>query len=436
MISFGPKRRVLPTQSEGEVALAQRQVAQAISKAADKTSTSVSIDAWKCRVWLRNTRASVPCPCSQSQDSQGEGGTSMASPDADFVIPRGEGADVGWDDRGVPRVDMPTRGPDDDYPDQNTGALLSLERMLLGDGKRCGLCLGTGWLDGYRIHGAERHVLGACEGVPGVTVTGDATALVDGSRDTPTFVGPGSVEWLVDLLPSFPFVDCARLRDGLAPASGGKVEGRLSDSDPWTPLDQLLGTDVGSSVGARFAFSLPASLQVRLTLAEGEYASHVEIVARGEELVSLQLPQMTQAAAREIIAPFVSEEFEVDPAIGPLERETLFEVPSKSGVQAQLYAVTDVQVKRSAAGAIFGVTGTVRSIQPTEALVAALLEDGYVGQPGLSLPPRALESTGSGVPAGAGSLPESGPEAVRRGPVQREGGGVEQGYTITLHSDL
>ena len=438
MISFGPKRRVLPPSGEGEIALAQRQVAQAVSKAAEKARVSVAIDAWRCRVWMRNPRAAVPCPCSTSEIPQIPGETSMANPDADYVIPRTEGNDLGWPDSGAPDpygAAAKSRGPNDDYPPQPQFDVTSLERMLMGDGKRCGLCLGTGWLDGYRIYGAERHVLGACEGLPGVTVVGDATAMVDTSSDTPTFVGPGSVTWSVDLLASYPYLDSVRLRDGIGPARCGVVEGSVNGCG-WAPLDDLLCTDSGPSVNRVVPFALPATLSVRLTLDVGERASHVEIITRGVDLVSLQLPQITQAAAREIIAPFVSEEFEVDPSIGAVERETLFEIPSVDGVQPQLYAVTDVTVKRASSGAIFGVTGTVRSLQPTEVLVAALLEDGYVGQPGQSIPPRALEATGSGVPAGAGNAPDSGPDALRRGAVRRDSGGENSGYTITLSSDL
>lgn len=436
MISFGRRRAVVPPSSEGDGAVAQRQVAQAAVKAAEKARNAVLVDGWRCRVWARNPRGSIKCPC--SSEAARPPVDSTLDPSADFVIPRYEGDDERWADSGSadPEHESSSSSPvDASYPAKsvNEEQVEYLERLLLGEGSRCAICFGTGFIDGYRLWGGERLVMCSAVDSPGVTLV-DGTAVVDFDADTPTMLGPGVVTWELELLGTLPLVDVARLRDGLGEGTG-TLEARIAGtSDEFVPLQELLGPEFGGSGGHAALVALPTTLEVRLTLADGDRASHVEVVVRAGELPAVQLPQVNQAGNREIVAAFITEDFELDPRVGAIERQSVIEVPPQGSAAAQLYVVTDVTVKRVAGGSIFGVVGQVRNVQPVEVLVALSVEGDYSGVVSLGAAPSGLEATGAGMNAGLLGEPDDGAGAMRRGPVEKTEGDGSPSRVITLQS--
>jgi hypothetical protein len=410
-------------------------------RSAVRTSIAVGVDAHPCRVWLRNPRGSVPCPCSSASDASDA--TPLApSGRADIILSTGDGDQLSALDHG-----FPTGGPTaaagtdsapDGRPDPQQGWIGDVARMLLGNGRRCGLCLGTGWIDGFRVHGGERLIFCAAD-TDTVTVTdGTEDPFVDLDCPTPTLVGPGAVEWATEIPRGQHWLDALRVRNGLRPSDGGwTLLARHVSTDAWVPMDRLLGVDDGVFQGIRLDDGVAGNpLQVRLELAAHARVSHVEMVTRSVPLVALQLPQLLQSASAELVGPILSEEFELDPRVGWIERGTILEVPGIAGRVGSVWHVTDVTVKRTAGGQIFGVTGTARNVQPTEVLAAASLEDALVtGQMDQGVAPRGLESSSGGEPMGlpVGSTDDSA-TALKRGIPERLQGGTSAGPTVVLLS--
>ena len=429
-VDLGAPRSAIPPSNVGQQNVAQRRVAQAVARAAVKTSNAVAVDAHLCRLWVKNPRGTVPCPCSSEALSRG---SAYGPGSSRVLIEPGEGDDLRAPDSSYPQgraeadneqlPSEPDRG--ESYPDY----IDDVARLLLGNGKRCGICWGTGWVDGHRLWGGERLVLCAADTV-GVTVDPDSTAELDLSASTPTMVSsPGSVSpswvrWTLELPVNLTMVDALRVRSGLGPAEGNWSLSAVTPAYPGG-ADAALALGLAQGVPAPSLTPATTPTSITLTLGPGARVSHVELVLRSERLVNLQLPQLQAVASAELIAPYMVEEFELDPVVGYIERGSILEVPPRGDGLGSVWLVSDVTVKRSAQGGVFGVIGTARSVQPTEVLACASLDESLavgVLDPGHAH--RGLEATESGQPSGVGGVTDDSVAAVLRGSQQRLGGGV------------
>lgn len=405
----------------------QRRIAQEVSRAAERTRVAVSVDAHQARVWLRNPRGTIPCAC-----SAGRGGSGLPGTNADVVLAPGEGDFLNSPDSGYPLAGPPPASGDDRPPlsadsPQAPPWLEDLATLFLGGGRRCGVCWGTGWVDGHRLWGGYR-LLMCITDTTQVTLVDDSGVSVDSDSPCPTMVGPGTVTWSLDIPYGNKYVDALRVRDGLVPSSGGYVlEGRVASDEEgkWRPVEEVLGLADYRIVGSEGIIACDVEgLQIRMTLLQGARVSHVELVVRSEPLVNVQLPQLQQAANQELIAPQFAVDFELDPVVGAVERGSLLEIPGQGGMLGGLWIVTDVEPKKSAQGQIFGMTGQVRNAQPTDVVSAALLDDSNIGvvDPGYST--RGLEPQLGGEPSGPLGDTDESVAAAKRGSQPRVGGGT------------
>lgn len=424
--SFGRSRRVLPAPNLGAAANVQRRLEQEASRAAQRTRVAVSVDAYPARLWLRTPRSTIPCACSAGKP--GDAGSA-----ANVQLTPGEGDYLELPDSGY-RVEGPKPAAGDDLPEESVSVdsspawLGDLTRMLMGNGKRCGLCWGTGWIDGYRLWGGYRFIACAVDTVQ-VKLVDESGIMVDTDSPTPTFVGPGYVVWDVEVPRGNSWVDALRVRAGLQSAVGDFVlEARTSADAPdtWRPAEVVLGLSGANVVGSSGLLPDDAysGLQLRLTLSHGVRASHAELVVRSESLVNTQLQQLQQAASQELIAPQISIEFELDPVVGAIERGTLVEVPGRRGHLGSLWQVTDVTVAKTAAGQVFNVRGNVRNVQPTDVVSAAMLDDTNIGVFDDGTATRGLEPQIGGEPGGLDDVTDESPAAAKRGTQPRLGGGT------------
>ena len=427
-ISFGPPRRVLPPSNLGMSEVAQRRIVEAAGRASERTRIAIAPDSHQCRVWLRNPRSTIPCPCSAKHDSSPSGNPVG---DVRVSIHMNEGDMLEAIDAGFPIAPLQPAAGEDQPPDSvippegNPSWLEDVARLLLGNGKRCGLCLGNGWLNGYHLYGGVRIICCVAD-TDYAILTDDTGPLVDVDSPTPTFVGPGSVTWTVNIPTYTRQIDALRVRDGLSPATGMYVLEASTNYNPyWRDASIVLGCADGTGYsGAYITDESMSGLQLRLTLGRGVRASHVELFLRSEPLVNLQLPQLQQAASQELVSPFISTEFELSPEVGNIERGSLFEVPGVSGRIGAVYVVTDIQVKQTAKGLIWGITGNVRAAQPTDVVACALLDDTLsIGLIDGGTSTRGLEANESGQPGGLAGQTDDSLAAAKRGSSKRIGGG-------------
>lgn len=425
-VSFGPKRSVLPPSNLGQNFVANRRVAEAAGRAAERTRIAVSVDGFPTRVWLRNPRGSVKCPCSSAM--LGEQNPLTPTNSSVVVLDTGEGADLNAVDSGYPRGG-PTPQPDENLPASapegwSSDWIDSIGHLLLGDGRRCGLCWGTGWIDGHRLYGGQRYLCCATSN-PWVTVDPSSDVEVTLETTTPTMVGPGVVTWELSIQPGMIYFDAIRVRNGLRAAGLGWTLTAVTPEYPG-------GVDASIALGVNYGFVAGQCLeanqipsQLTLTLEDGCEVSHVELVLRSEELINVQLPNLQMTASTELVAPFMQDEFEVDPTIGSLERGSIFEIPGFGGRLGSVWLVADVTENRTAQGVTWGIIGSARNVQPNEILACVSLEDSLsigIIDPGLAS--RGFESTGGGVSSGLPNGSTDASEAANlRGTPKRQGGG-------------
>lgn len=435
-VKFSRSRSIIPPPSLGSEGLVQRRVEEAALRAAERTRIAVTPDSYTCRLWARNPRGTIPCPCS----THGPGAAPNPAGDVRVVIHPDEGDMLGGPDNGYPLTHMdPLSGetqPDESLTPTNANPswLEDVTRLLLGNGRRCGLCWGTGWINGHKLWGGARLLFCAVDD-DYVTLEDDTGILVDVDSPTPTFVGPGYITWNAEIPSYTRHVDALRVREGLSPAKGYFVLEARTSADPpnvWRDAAVVVGCPDGCGADSIVPDNALDGLQFRLKLGRGVRVSHVELVLRSEPLVHLQLPQIQQAASQELIAPFVSIDFEVDPSVGALERGSLFEIPGVSGRLGSVWVVTDVTVKQTTRGSVYGVIGNVRNAQPTDVVIAALMDDSSIGLMDGGVPTRGLEATTGGQPSGVDGYSDESEAASKRGVQPRAGGGSAPAHPVSI----
>lgn len=440
MISFNRPRIVLPVQNYGLEYTAQRKVAESAERAAKKTQNALKVDSFQTRLWLRNPRGSVQCVCSsQTLNYSVNGATPLAPPNSGkIILDSGQGDDLDLVDSGYPLGGQPNSPNkllpegEHDFVDKSTW-IDSIGKLLMGDGRRCALCWGTGWIDGHRMWGGQRFICCSIS-TPWTTVDPASECQVDLDTPTPTFVGPGTITWELQSLPNLNILDAFRIRCGEFPA----------DSEGWTltvfnsanpgGIDYSLFLGAGIAVGQTLAASaIPTKLT--LTLQADVRVSHIEMVMRSEPLINVQLPNLTLTASTELVQPFIQEEFEVDPKIAWLERGSIFEIPGIGGRLGSVWLVQDVIENRTAQGFAWNITGSARNVQPNEIYSCVSMEDALsIGIMDYGLGIRGLESTGDSEPSGLGNQTDEGFAVLDNdGDQPRMGGGTSTfSGTITL----
>ena len=436
MISFGRPNRVLPPNSLGQQFVAQRKVAETAGRAAEKASIAISVDAFPTRVWNRNPRGTVQCPCSSRSVGQG---SNPASPDYNgkIILDSGQGDDLEAVDSGYPldgaALTTNTQLPKGESTYNNSSDWIdNIGRLLLGDGRRCGICWGTGWVDGHHLYGGQRYVCCAVN-TPWSTIDDSSDGDIDLDSPTPTFVGPATLVWDLTTTPYINILDAFRIREGLNPADSYGWQLTVFNAANPSGVDVSVFLGGGIAIGqALSANQIPTKLE--LTLQPDVRVSHIELVLRSEPLQNLQIPNLNLTASTELVQPFIQEEFEVDPKIAWLERGSIFEIPGINGRLGSVWLVQDVNINRTAEGLCWGITGSARNVQPNEVFSCVSLEDALtLGILDYGVGERGEESTEDSEPSGIGDTTDESFAAVNRGSQQRVGGGNSLfAGTITL----
>jgi hypothetical protein len=417
-VRIGNPHWVTPNQNLGQNTIAQRRLSEMAGRAAEKTRVSVAVDAWPVRLYLHNPNGTIVCPCSAHYGARASNPIAPGG-SADVYLDGGEGDDIGAVDSGYPLY----RGDDPQLEDNKTrmddpnglsdvGAAVA--RMLLGNGRRCGICWGTGWVDGHRMWGGNRRM------------------------------------WKVRINNSDKLLDAIRVRDQLVASPGGFVLEASCDGETWGdpivvlktggpsaerpgPVDDFspVPSGVGFYPGSKIT---TGTYYFRLTLQPAARVSHVELVSRSESMVNMQLPQLVQNASAELIAPFMVEEFELDPVVGFVERGSLIDLEPRGGMVGSVWVVTDVTIKKTSQGQIFGVTGTARSAQPMDVVACVSMSDALdMGLLDRGRATRGLEASGGGAPEGIEpNVVDASVQAARRGASPRLGAGNENPRSVII----
>jgi hypothetical protein len=234
--------------------------------------------------------------------------------------------------------------------------------------------------------------LDAASSRPGVNLT---ISGADINFDTRPFSfnlsdSPDYVLWSLEI-PQHLEVPSVRIFDNDKLTNHFVLEGKLHSGSTWEIASP---TWIQSKVGQL------VDLRIKLveTLLEGFAAfTHVEVILRQRDYLRVQIPQLPLNLNMDHSDPVIYTEFELEPTVGALHRESIIELP-QSGL---LWKVTEATNKQTSKRQVWGVTGQIRVVQPTEKLNQMRL--GEI-KDSIFYPNRSLERVQGGLQSGLPSI--------------------------------
>jgi len=446
-INFGPRRgfstyfggqrndNLIP-QNRGLAQRAQEKVDQLANTVGRKTVESIRVDGHPIRLWNRQPRGGIPCSCAASDPRRVPDELSPLTPglapgmpentpsnldavfdDASRRVTPGSGLQLKLRNSSVlnmrdeaevplPEPEIPTAGSpeldaspltdqsvhvDPEFDDMITGDFADLLGLVSGDVKVCGLCYGTGFVDGYRYSAGQRIVLESrCLGtnttmyLNGVDVDESAKPNVFRCNLPNQFV-----VWKTEL-PAFIECEGIRVMNNTADVTDAfliefqplGISGWFSVPDPsW--INMLAGSWVQFRVSPRNG-SLDDAIQV---------FTHVDIVLRQRDQIYAQMPQIERMLNLDSTEALINTDFEIEPTVSTVYRESLIEYPRRG----LLFRITSVVNAETAKGILYGIKGNMRVVQPMEKTNAIRLGE---KRDVVQRPFRGIEAVNDGLYAG------------------------------------
>ncbi len=398
-------RQVPVPQNRGLARFVNARIGEVVTQFNAKLAESVKTNGVEVRIWQRNFRGSLPCTCtyhnksphrfnSASRDLVANDAndtltgitlnnptkfeledpeqTDAFSPES-FIV-RGAGFQPGTIFDNTGKKSHPVKAGEthfdstfdnpqlDDYSAVPVEADISIDlakisNLITGnDRTSCGICLGTGFIDGYTFVSGQRLILDASTNsnfsLEGVEI--DSTVYPHQFRAVNT---AQMIVWNV----TFPrwFTKCVVIR----PLANREITQEwvveiffASQWQTFTP--ELCNTLIGHT---------NTNLQIRAhpiisDLERVALLTHVEITLEMVELPLAQLPQQLKATAFDTIDYYTSDQFVLDPKLPPLNRESIIhDLPS-----GDLWKITEVKNNITGTGKMFGTEITCRKVQIVE----------------------------------------------------------------------
>lgn len=244
--------------------------------------------------------------------------------------------------------------PDDEARQKQPSTL----RLYGGEKTPCGICFGSGFVQGYQLHGGQRIVLDASDTYPTNLVDCETTTTTVPASFVIERIGTKYVEWEVPLPTYFEDVLAIQVRNNTQPAVGFYIEGRIGGG-PWVELTPTYLKSLNGVATTMFIRVRP------VTSATGSpfTFTHVELYYQLTTTLKVNLPSFAKSIDFEqfdVLQQISGVEFPA--SIPNLDREAVF-VESK---YKQAWGVTEVEQKQTARNAVFNNTVTMRLIQQYE----------------------------------------------------------------------
>lgn len=247
-----------------------------------------------------------------------------------------------------------------DKPEQNLDDLPFISLFPSMDEKACGLCGGSGFIDTYRWASGMRLLL-----LPRHADLGSHATINTSTRPYSIDIrGPNYVRWTVRIPAYFEQLDVWRVRDNVENEGQVRLTVDLTGTGngPWQKLstsifDTLKGT--GGKV----------MIQATAWQADND---DITMFTHGELFLLLtrrpraQFPQLDRDLSASSVESLINTQFEIDPAVGAMSRQTLIEAIG----QSRMWFVTQITNKQTTRGFVFNIGGQVQVVQPAMALYA------------------------------------------------------------------
>jgi hypothetical protein len=384
-------------------AVAQRKIDESVGRWNRKYQEAIKTDGWVVYVWNR-TRGSIRCTCTQPQASiheinaepvpldptelinepekafdklpQTDSRYSPQSSMTGFKV-RGQKNDLSSlkDNQPIPpnpepvqeggQMDVLHSGQFDSVEpelDLNEAAKQRLKEISFlvngGDKTPCGICLGTGYTDGYRFCSGKRIILDASEAAKYIS----EGVTVDTKQAPFRFQAQGvgtTLTWQYRMPAYYEDILAVRLWNDRKKVYGMEVHCRQVGTSTWFPCTraQLL-TYKGTETLLEFR------VRCEQTNLDGVLTdfTHLEILMQQTRLPYAQFEQLDKNTNFEIVEALVTLNCEIEPIVGRLERESIVEM-QKNGL---VWKLTDVKNQQTANNQLFSYVLEIRLVQSSE----------------------------------------------------------------------
>lgn len=224
------------------------------------------------------------------------------------------------------------------------------------DGKRCGICGGTGYEDSYKWISGIKYNLTVRN------VHDYRNNLLNAETRPYSFeLGGGSyILWRLDVPAYFIGIDRWKTMDNMDLDNSLLVEVDLGLGAGFAPInnnsfDLLKGQ--GGSVTIRVTPKNSNPEQVTAF-------THIVIWLQTVELPYAQFPQLDRDINPSTVESLINTQFEIEPHVGALTRKTTLESPA----QGRMWYVSSITNKQTSKNYVFNIQGSVTVIQPTSSL--------------------------------------------------------------------
>ena len=392
--------KALTPRNAGMSNVAQRTLDATVARANDQYLNAFFVDGIEIWHFSRTTASGVPCTCTYNQNRQpgpddaddvqdvAEFGTKAPArgrlqsttllrtppdrrailPPKDFEITEGEEG-LDWVDRVITPEGLGT-----DYDQalqdlQEINATGSLTVLDLGEPNHCGICFGSGWTQGYRLHGGTRVVLDASHATPFDVHGAD---VLHAERPKLFAASAGATEcavvWTLEIPAHF-----TRFFDPRVFCNTRRVYGWCVEFLPQGESEYVLMTE--AEVLARAGTSYVAQIRARPFVAEEAEPSdrmrfsHIDFVFQHAAWPYAQLPPISEAVDLRSADRIVSVSAVFPPSFAEVRREDVF-FERKYNALWKVIGVTDF---KSAKGQILGWSVDARTVLKTDSLHALRL---------------------------------------------------------------
>lgn len=396
--SYGPGGvRQLTPKNGGMSNVAQQRLDATVARANEQYLNAIFVDGVEFQLWNRSPRSGLPCTCSQHEDVLPMDDDDITET-ADLLVQKKRAS--GLLIRPVLRADLPDDRavPDDfslfdgqeglDYVDRVVGPSMGVtdygqaqadldainhsgafSLLDTSEPNHCGICFGTGFTQGYRLHGGQRFVLDA---------SGEHTFDVKGfdlqTHERPNLFASNvdadnSVVWSVEFPAYFSSFYEPRVFSNTNRIFVFAVEVKEEGSKTYELLTK-------NFVEKRKGRAYRATVRVRplKTLEEADASTvlsftHVDFVFQTSKWPLLQIPPLSESLDLRTADKIISTTLILPPSLTSLRREdVLFDHKYKA-----LWKIIGTSDGMTARGQVFGWSADARTILKTDALHALRL---------------------------------------------------------------
>lgn len=378
--------------NSGFAQTAQKAIDTLATAAADKSRNAIMVDGFEVNLFRYHT-GSIVCTCkdrvsylpgpSASSDPHQTGLQVVDTGNPEYQSPVGIKShavskvrpDGISDEHNLYKDDLPIQRRDknpldtvfdinvSDSPEVNFDDLPMYGAFPSIDTKMCGICGGTGYVDSYKWASGKRYTL-----LPADADLGAFAEINTTTRPHSVDIrGTNSVTWLVNIPAYFECLDVWRVRDLIAPETNVRLTIDITGTGngPWLAMSTSVLNPLQGTGG-------PVIIKATAVGASDDDVTmftHVDLYLRTSCRPRAQFPQLERDLSPSSLESMINTQFEIDPAVGMLTRQTLIECIG----QARLWFVTQISNKQTARGYIFNVTGQVQVIQPAMSLYGMAL---------------------------------------------------------------